>query len=495
MIKKLIVFLSLFTTLSTYAQVDRKSELYKVILYRDSLLFNVGFNTCDIAQFENIVSNSFEFYHDKAGITSSKVEFIKSIKDGLCKLSYKPRRKLVEKSMEVFPLEKQGHLYGAIQTGTHQFFAIEKDKPEYITSIANFTHLWLLEDGSWKLSKGLSYNHRERELTDEINESLLFNDKNETEKWIAQNKVPILGIGFIEKGQLQEISLYGHTEKGKPASDNTIFNVASLTKPVTAIIALKLISLGKWSLDEPLYKYWTDPDIANDHRNKKITTRQILSHQAGFPNWRYDTENKKLIFLSDPGTKFEYSGEGLEYLRKALEKKFNKNLQQLADELIFKPLKLTDTKYVWESSIDSSRLAIGYDKNGNTYDIVKSRTPNAADDLMTTIKDYGNFLISVMNEDGLSEKVFNEMTKHQIASNRGKHFGLGFEIYDFDNGEFALSHGGADKGVRTIMFIFPKTKKGLIIFTNSDTGGNLYEIIVKHYLGEIGQKIIDIETK
>lgn len=492
---KQIFFLLLFTTFSTYAQIDKKSELYKSILSKDSLLFNVGFNTCDIAQFESIISNSFEFYHDKSGVTSSKNEFIKSIKDGLCKLAYKPRRELVEKSTEVFPLENNGKLYGAIQTGIHKFFAIEKDKSEYLTSIANFTHLWLLENGSWKLSRGLSYNHRESEISDEINESLLFKDKKATEKWMAKNKVPILGIGYIEKGQLQEVSVYGHTKNGKTAADNTIFNVASLTKPVTAIVALKLISLGKWSLDEPLYKYWTDPDIANDPRNKKITTRLILSHQTGFPNWRYDTENKKLMFLFDPGTRYEYSGEGLEYLRKALEKKFNKNLQQLADELIFKPLKLTDTKYVWDSSIDSSRLAMGYDKNGNTYDIVKSKTPNAADDLMTTIKDYGNFLISIMNHDGLSEKVFSEMTKHQVASTRGKHFGLGFEIYDFNNGEFALSHGGADKGVRTIMFIFPNTKKGLIIFTNSDTGGALYEGIVKYYLGEIGQNIIDIETK
>ena len=87
------------------------------------------------------------------------------------------------------------------------------------------------------------------------------------------------------------------------------------------------------------------------------------------------------------------------------------------------------------------------------------------------------------------------MISNQVASSKGKHFGLGFEIYDLGNGEIAISHGGSDKGVQTIFFILPKTKQGLLIFTNSDTGINVYEKILKHYLGDNGQKIIDIETK
>ena len=261
------------------------------------------------------------------------------------------------------------------------------------------------------------------------------------------------------------------------------------------MVALKLVSLGKWNLDEPVYKYWTDADIANDQRNKKLTTRLILSHQTGFPNWRWMNESNKLNFQFEPGTKYQYSGEGMEYLRKALEKKFNKSLQQLANELIFQPIKMTDTKYIWDKNVDTKRLAIGYNKNGNAYETIKNKTPNAADDLLTTIEDYGNFLVSVMNGDGLTKKVFEEMTSNQVASTKGKHFGLGFEIYDLGNGEFALSHGGSHNGVQTIFFILPKSKKGLLIFTNSDTGASVYENLLKHYLGENGQKVFDIETE
>jgi CubicO group peptidase (beta-lactamase class C family) len=326
-------------------------------------------------------------------------------------------------------------------------------------------------------------------------DSSIFDNNTKIEKWLKDNKVPTLGVGIIERGKLKQIKVFGEITKDVSAPYNTIFNVASLTKPVTAIVALKLISLGKWNLDEPVYKYWTDPDIASDPRNKKLTTRLILSHQTGFPNWRWMNENRKLAFQFDPGTKYQYSGEGLEYLRKALENKFKKSLQQLANELIFQPLKMYDTRYVWDKNIDTARLARGYDKNGKPYETVKNKTPNAADDLLTTIEDYGIFLVSVMNGDGLTKKVFEEMTSNQVASSKGKHFGLGFEIYDLGNGEHALSHGGADKGVQTIVFIFPETGKGLLIFTNVDDGYKVYEKLLTHYLGENGTKIFNIETK
>ncbi|PTT15939.1 serine hydrolase, partial [Flavobacterium sp. HMWF030] len=469
-----------------FSQEEKNSELYKTIMSKDSLLFDIGFNNCDISQFENLYTDDFEFYHDKDSV-SDKTKFLYNLKNGICSPTrkYNYRRELVDGSTEIYPLHnKNGVLYGAIQMSTHRFYEKSPGKPEEPGSFAKFTHLWLLQNKSWKLARSLSYDHK---MISSTTQSNFFENDQEIEKWLKQNNVPTLGIGIINNGKLQEIKVFGELKKGVTAPYNTIWNVASLTKPITAIVALKLISLRKWNLDEPLYKYWIDPDIAKDPNTKLLTTRIILSHQTGFPNWRFMNESGKLDFKFKPGTKYQYSGEGLEYLRKALESKFHKTLDQLADELIFKPLKMNDTQFVWNDKIDLSRYAIGYDNKGNAYEPTKNKTANAADDLLTTIGDYGTFLCSVMNSDGLSKKVFDDMTSHQVETKKNKYFGLGFEIYDLGNNDYALSHGGADKGVQTIFLLLPKTKQGLVIFTNVDDGYKVYEKIVSRYLGEKGK--------
>lgn len=148
-------------TAIVFGQIDRSTELYKTLRKNDSLLFNASFNTCNMAELEKLVSDDFEFYHDKGGVMGTKAEFIEKTKNGLCKLNYKARRELVEESLEVFPMRKDGVLYGAVQTGRHNFYAKETDKPERLTSTAVFTHVWMLENGNWKLKRVLSYDHRD----------------------------------------------------------------------------------------------------------------------------------------------------------------------------------------------------------------------------------------------------------------------------------------------------------------------------------------------
>jgi CubicO group peptidase (beta-lactamase class C family) len=324
-------------------------------------------------------------------------------------------------------------------------------------------------------------------------EPALFDNDDEIQKWLDQNNVPALGIGIIRDGELRQIRVFGHLKKSVAAPYNTIFNVASLTKPIVAVLTLKLVTMNRWALDEPLYKYWIDPDLKDDLRYRKLTTRHVLSHQTGFANWRWMNKSGKLAFEFDPGTRYQYSGEGFEYLRRALEKKFGKPLEELAASMIFKPLAMRDTRFVWDKYVDESRFAVGHDPKGNVYETYKNTKANAADDLLTTVEDYGLFLVSVLNSDGLSKNVFDEMVSHQVKVKENKYFGLGWEIYDLANGEYALSHGGGDKGVQTQVFILPKSKRGLIIMTNVDDGYKVYEKLLVTYLGKQGRDIFDIE--
>ncbi|MBB6331128.1 CubicO group peptidase (beta-lactamase class C family) [Chryseobacterium sediminis] len=476
-----------------HAQMAKTDPLYKTIISKDSLFFSAGYNTCNIGKMESMLSDRFEFYHDKGGF-EDKNKFIIDFKNGLCKSpeTYQLKRVLVDKSTEIYPMYKEGKIYAAIQNGDHLFYEKVGDQAEKLVGEAKFTHLWILENEEWKLKNSLSFDHHPKQTTD--NETMFDNDQS-MQSWLKENNIPTMGLGIIEGGKLKQVKVFGNTKTGILTPPNAYFNVASLTKPVTAMVALRLISLGKWKLDEPLDTYWTDPDIISDPRHQKLTTRIVLSHQTGFPNWRWMNTDKKLNFQFDPGTKYQYSGEGFEYLRKALEKKFGKTLDQLAKELIFQPLKMHNTNYIWDQNTDETKFVTGYNEKGNAYPVEKIKTANAADDLHTTIEDYGNFMISMMKGKNLKPEVFQEMIKKQVKVKEGKYFGLGFEIYDLGNGEYALSHGGADQGTRCIAIVLPNSGKGIVIFTNVDDGYKVYEKLVLHYLGGQGKKIVEIESK
>ncbi|MCD9854606.1 class A beta-lactamase-related serine hydrolase [Epilithonimonas sp. JDS] len=480
------IFILFFSLGNLQAQIDKNSPLFLELKKQDSLFFERGFNKCDIAYLEKTMDENLKFYHDNGGFQDKKL-FLERTKQNICgNPNQKPIRKVIESSLEVFPLYNNGELYGAIQTGEHQFFIREKDKEDVLGGQAKFTSVWTKKDGNWMMSDVLSYDHGDP------NKTKIMDD---LEKLLRDSNIPTLGLGVIEDGKITQIKVYGTLDGKKTAPYNSLFNVASLTKPVTAMTVLRLVSLGKWNLDEPLYKYFTDPDIANDPRIKKLTARLILSHQTGFPNWRWMNKDNKLKFEFDPGTKYQYSGEGFEYLRKAVEKKFNKSLEALAKEYVFQPLDMDDTSYIWNEKKEADRIVIGFDKSGKPYDIVKNKTASGADDLVTSVEDYSKFLVAVMNNDLLSPDVFEAMKTKQVKTKDNKYFGLGFEIYDLGNNEIALSHGGSDKGVNTIVFILPKTKQGLVIFTNVDDGYKVYESIINQYFGAVGKKIVEIETK
>lgn len=157
----ILLVLSLLLPQSAQAQIDREAPLFEDLSVMDSLLFVEGFNKCDREILDRIVSDDLDFYHDQGGI-QDKPLFMEATEQNICSTpDRKPIRKLVPGSMEVFPLYSSGQLYGAIQSGTHEFYIQEPGKDLYKTSIARFTHLWLLEEDRWLLSEVLSYDHQE----------------------------------------------------------------------------------------------------------------------------------------------------------------------------------------------------------------------------------------------------------------------------------------------------------------------------------------------
>lgn len=141
-----------------YSQVKETDELFKTAKKLDSLIFDEGFNKCNLSHYKSIVSKDLEFYHDKGGITSGEEAFTASIKNNICGGPNKVKRELVPNTMKIYPLYNKDVLYAFIQEGEHEFSELYQGKWNK-GSRAKFTILWILEGKDWKMKRVLSYDH------------------------------------------------------------------------------------------------------------------------------------------------------------------------------------------------------------------------------------------------------------------------------------------------------------------------------------------------
>ncbi|WP_224482649.1 class A beta-lactamase-related serine hydrolase [Robertkochia aurantiaca] len=470
-----------------HTQVKSDTGLFQQIMKADSLLFDAGFNNCDIQALSGVVSDSITFYHDQSGITQGKNAFMETTRKNICGISYRPLRKLLPEYTEVYALKRNGKVYAAIQKGIHEFYARERAGDTYLTSTALFTHLWLKQDEDFVLQTVLSYDHfspgdKTKEVPVSKNEPL--------QELIKKHGVPTLGLALIKDGELKSVQVAGEIYKGEQAPVDAVFNVASLTKPIITLTTLRLVENGSWSLDQPLADYYTDPDVKNDPSSELLTTRHILTHQSGFQNWRWENEDNELKFIFKPGTDTGYSGEGFEYLKHALEAKFDQPLEKLVDSLVFKPLGMHNSSLVWNESIDDEKFARWHKAGGtDTYPTEKHATASAADNLLTTIYDYGLFTSYIMRKIAEGDSLYSQMAKQANNSQEAVAMTLGWEMLPgLKDDQFALLHTGGDIGVNTLVMMLPETGEGIVIFTNSDSGNQLYFDLIEQHLS-LGKEI------
>lgn len=136
------------------------ADLEKLIRQKDSLFWN-AYNTCQLNGLEEFFTSDLEFYHDMGGVTLGVAAMVESIKNNLCNPNkdFRLRRKALEETVKVYPLKKDGAIYGAIISGEHVFYIRQNGKPEQLDGQALFNNLWILQNGSWKMKRILSYNH------------------------------------------------------------------------------------------------------------------------------------------------------------------------------------------------------------------------------------------------------------------------------------------------------------------------------------------------
>jgi len=295
---------------------------------------------------------------------------------------------------------------------------------------------------------------------------------------LREQRVESASVALIRNGRIVSTGAWGMAGPNRAANVTTPYNLASLTKPLTAEVILRLVSAGKLSLDEPMDRYWSDPDLSRDPRRVKLTVRMALSHRTGLPNWR---DAKGLAFDHDPGTATGYSGEGYQYAARFAERRTGQSFEALAGRWLFAPVHMRASGYVSAQGA-TLPIAVPHDDAGKPLPVERVTRFNAADLAHATARDYARFLIEVRNDRGMAAPVAAERNRSQTDLTSDicagakattcppwTGFGLGWQLLGFPGGTTML-HTGKDAGAFTFAAIDRASGDGIVILTNSDNG-------------------------
>ncbi|MFC0010280.1 serine hydrolase domain-containing protein [Devosia nitrariae] len=302
--------------------------------------------------------------------------------------------------------------------------------------------------------------------------------------------IPGISMATIREGVLHEVRHIGvrHMRTTDPVDADTVFEAASLSKPLVAYAVLHLVDAGRIDLDEPLSRI-VPAVIPNDHEAAAITARHVLTHTTGLPNWRREEYPLRIYF--PPGSRFSYSGEGFLYLQSAVEHLPGEPLDNLMRKLVFEPLGMERSAYTWEERFEEN-FAAAHDDKGNAYEKFKPSVANAAYSLHTTAVEYSRFLVATIGNSGLSKPIHEEWLAPQAHVPVGRFealestppetdpgvawsLGLGLEV---ETGTWF--HWGSNLGASA--FAVVNARSAFVLFANSNSGLSLVPQILGEFL-------------
>ena len=326
--------------------------------------------------------------------------------------------------------------------------------------------------------------------------------------------VPGFSVAALVDGKIAWTEAHGVKSAGGTdrVTPDTVFEAASLTKPVTTCAVLTLRDEGVLDLDRPLLDYMAYPDVVNDPRGRMVTARMVMSHRTGLPNYREKTD---LPFLFTPGERFGYSGEGFFWLQRVVEHLTNTPFARVMHDRVLRPLGMTRTSYVLRSEMMNDitlshaergkpepgmfhalglrwlELARRWNKpveNWMYEDVVRAAretaadkpivpfnlTPNAAGSMFTTAGDYARFMSQFLNGEAstLPAKLRRDMLTPVTRVSPVTAFGLGWAL-EQDPDVTALYHFGGNRGFNTFAVGDPHRRIGIVLLTNSEDGYRL----------------------
>jgi CubicO group peptidase (beta-lactamase class C family) len=300
-------------------------------------------------------------------------------------------------------------------------------------------------------------------------------------------RIPGVSLALIKDGKLVYHKTYGvrNSMTGEKVTDQTLFEAASITKPVFAFAVERLADRGVINLDKPLYEYLPYKDIENDERYKLITARHVLTHRSGFPNWRWMNPDNKLTIKFTPGTAFEYSGEGFEYLKLVVEKITGKKVEQVLQEEVIEPMGLYHTWFSKNDSLARVKSNGHFENLPTEADMPDS--PGMAFSMHTEAKVFTQFMLYLLEQKGLKPETYaTVLSKHSDYNfdadwpkpKLPTYMGMSLEIRETPFGN-TFGHGGNNGDFKCKFEVYKDLKMGYAIFTNCNSSEPLLQNLRK----------------
>lgn len=324
--------------------------------------------------------------------------------------------------------------------------------------------------------------------------------------------IPGVSIAFLNGGKIAWAKGYGYTSADgvRPVDEHTLFQAASISKPLAALAALALVEEGMVDLDEDVNLYLKDWKLEENifTLEEKVTLRRILSHSAGltvhgFAGYASDEEVPDLIQVlngedpanSDriypdtiPGVQYSYSGGGYTVMQQMLCDLTGKTFPELMEEAVLLTIGMSSSTYqqplpeaLWENA------ASGHHASGEMIEGRWHTYPEmAAAGLWTNPSDLLKYVIEVQQAyAGTGKRVLSQPMVVEMLTPQLNNHALGPGVGG--TGEsITFSHGGSNEGFRCGLLAFTKQGQGLVMMTNGARGGELMSEIRRSFSASYG---------
>lgn len=324
-----------------------------------------------------------------------------------------------------------------------------------------------------------------------------------------------LALAVIDDGAIRQVHAFGQRDVARqlPLQTDTVMYGASLTKTAFAYMVLQLVDEGRLNLDasiatilpRPLPTYYAKDhdyrDLAGDERWRLITPRMLLNHASGFANFRYLEPDGKLRFHFTPGTRYAYSGEGIQLLQVVLEQGLGLDVGKQMQARVFDRFGMTRTSMTWRPDF-AVNLAHGYTLEGKLEAHDERSRVRAAGSMDTTIADQARMWAGIVRGDGLSARARAELVRPQLAIASGRQFptllpspgadpasvqlsaGLGLVTYREPQG-LAWFKGGHNDSTGNMVICQEWRRRCVVMLSNDVRAERIYPDIARMVLGDV----------